>query len=96
MTVSFIRKSTQRISSWPGGSALHPKAEYICADLSTRSSLFPCRQTADHTFPGCSERRLYDKATYRPSEEKRVYRYEHLLLTILQREYHIHIRISSI
>jgi hypothetical protein len=27
---------------------------------------------------------------------RRVYRYEHLLLTILQREYHIHIRTSSI
>jgi hypothetical protein len=45
----------------------HPKAEYICADLSTRSSLFPSRQTADHTFQGTSERHLYDKPTLRPS-----------------------------
>ena len=29
-----IRKNTQRNSSWPGGPALHPKAEYICADRS--------------------------------------------------------------
>jgi hypothetical protein len=27
-------RRTQRNSSWPGDSALHPKAEYICADLS--------------------------------------------------------------
>jgi hypothetical protein len=26
--------------------------EYICADLSIHSSLFPCSQTADHTFSG--------------------------------------------
>ena len=31
---------------------LHTKAEYICADLSIHSSLFPCSQTADHTFWG--------------------------------------------
>jgi hypothetical protein len=45
-----IRKSTQRNSSWPGESALHTKAEYICADLSIDPSLFPCSQTADHTL----------------------------------------------
>ena len=59
MTVPFIRKSTQRNSSWPGVSTLHPKAEYICADLSIHSSLFPCSQTADHTFPGSSTIRLW-------------------------------------
>ena len=52
MTVPFIRKSTQRNSSWPGDFALHPKAEYICADLSIAPTLFPCSQTADHTFQG--------------------------------------------
>jgi hypothetical protein len=52
MTVPFIRKSTQRNSSWPGVSTLHTKAEYICADLSIHSSLFPCSQTADHTYAG--------------------------------------------
>jgi len=30
--------------------SLQLKAEYICADLSIHSSLFPCSQTADHTF----------------------------------------------
>jgi len=50
MTVPFIRKSTQRNSSWPGDFALHPKAEYICADLSIHSSLFPCSRAADHTL----------------------------------------------
>ena len=54
MTVPLIRKSTQRNSSWPGGSTLHTKAEYICADLSIAPSLFPCSQAADHTFPGTS------------------------------------------
>ena len=35
MTVPFIRKSTQRNSSWPGDLIyLQSKAEYICADLS--------------------------------------------------------------
>src|SRR5580658_6150020 len=38
---------------------LHRKAEYICADLSIDPSLFPCSQTADHTFQGItSNRRL--------------------------------------
>jgi hypothetical protein len=41
MTLPFIRKSMQRNSSWPGDSTLHTKAEYICADLSLHSSLFP-------------------------------------------------------
>src|SRR5271163_440490 len=36
MTVPFIRKNTQRNSSWPGESNLQIKAEYICADLSIR------------------------------------------------------------
>jgi hypothetical protein len=52
MTVPFIRKSTQRNSSWPGETALHLKAEYICADLSIDPSLFPCSRAADHTFSG--------------------------------------------
>jgi hypothetical protein len=52
MTVPFIRKSTRRNSSWPGDSALHSKAEYICADLSIDPSLFPCSPAADHTFSG--------------------------------------------
>src|ERR1700678_1228643 len=52
MTVPFIRKSTRRNSSWPGDSALHSKAEYICADLSIDPSLFPCSPAADHTFAG--------------------------------------------
>jgi hypothetical protein len=52
MTVPFIRKNTQRNSSWPGDSALHTKAEYICADLSIDPSLFPCSRAADHTFSG--------------------------------------------
>jgi hypothetical protein len=30
---------------------LHSKAEYICADLSSRPKLFPCSPAADHTFP---------------------------------------------
>jgi hypothetical protein len=30
---------------------LHPKAEYIAADLSSRPQLFPCSPAADHTFP---------------------------------------------
>ena len=63
MTVPFIRKSTQRNSSWPGVSTLHTKAEYICADLSIHSSLFPCSQTADHTFQGTSGRHLSDQPT---------------------------------
>ena len=51
MTVPFIRKSTQRNSSWPGDLIyLQSKAEYICADLSIRHSLFPCSRAADHTF----------------------------------------------
>ena len=54
MTVPFIRKSTQRNSSWPGETVLHLKAEYICADLSIHPSLFPCSRAADHTFAGCS------------------------------------------
>jgi hypothetical protein len=29
---------------------LHPKAVYICADLSSRPKLFPCSRAADHTF----------------------------------------------
>ena len=47
MTVPFIRKSTQRNSSWPGEPALHLKAEYICADLSIdlRFSLAVVRRT---------------------------------------------------
>src|SRR5258708_1170903 len=57
MTVPFIRKSTQRNSSWPGDFALHPKAEYICADLSIASSLFPCSRAADHTFAGTTASR---------------------------------------
>jgi hypothetical protein len=28
----------------------HQKAEYNCADLSSRPQLFPCSQTADHTY----------------------------------------------
>src|SRR5277367_3152695 len=52
MTVPFIRKSTQRNSSWPGDAALHTKAEYLCADLSIDPSLFPCSRAADHTFSG--------------------------------------------
>jgi hypothetical protein len=41
MTVPFIRKSTQRNSSWPGDLNLQQQAEYICADLSFDPSLFP-------------------------------------------------------
>ena len=52
MTVPFIRKSTQRNSSWPKETALHLKAAYICADLSIDPSLFPCSRAADHTFLG--------------------------------------------
>ena len=33
-------------------STLHSKAEYICADLSIDSSLFPCSRAADYTFIG--------------------------------------------
>ena len=58
MTVRFIRKNTQRNSSWPGDAALHTKAEYICADLSIDPSLFPCSRTADHTFPGTATSKL--------------------------------------
>jgi hypothetical protein len=29
---------------------LHQKTEYICADLSSRPQLFPCSETADHTY----------------------------------------------
>src|SRR5580704_8493056 len=68
MTVPFIRKSTQRNSSWPGDFALHPKAEYICADLSIHSSLFPCSRAADHTFEGTTGRHLSDKATLPPRD----------------------------
>jgi hypothetical protein len=50
MTVPFIRKNTQRNSSWPGDSTLHTKAEYICADLSLPSSLFPLQSEGGHTF----------------------------------------------
>src|SRR6202041_39842 len=32
---------------------LHPKAAYICADLSPRPQLFPCSRAADHTFFWC-------------------------------------------
>jgi hypothetical protein len=39
---------------------------YICADLSIATSLFPCSQTADHTFQGTTGRHLSDKATFRP------------------------------
>jgi hypothetical protein len=37
----------QRNSSWPGDTILHPKAEYICADLSIalRFSLAVARRT---------------------------------------------------
>jgi hypothetical protein len=46
MTVPFIRKSTQRNSSWPGDSA-YTKAEYICADCRSPfcSSLAVARRT---------------------------------------------------
>jgi hypothetical protein len=67
MTVPFIRKSTQRNSSWPGEFALHTKAEYICADLSIDPSLFPCSQTADHTFQGIKGSHLSDKPTIQTS-----------------------------
>lgn len=30
-------------------------ASLYCADLSIRSSLFPCSQTVDHTFQGMSQ-----------------------------------------
>ena len=69
MTVPFIRKGTQRNSSWPGVSTLHTKAEYICADLSVHSSLFPCSQTADHTFWGSPRRRR------RPSTDEKSTRF---------------------
>ena len=47
VTVPFIRKSSQRNSSWPGESVLHRKAGYICADLSfaLRFSLAVRRRT---------------------------------------------------
>jgi hypothetical protein len=50
ITVPFIRKNTQRNSSWPRDSTLHSKAEYICANLSIGTSVFPCSRAADHTF----------------------------------------------
>ena len=35
----------------PGQEPYPPlKAEYICADLSSRPQLFPCSRTADHTY----------------------------------------------
>jgi hypothetical protein len=46
----------------------HQKAEYICADLSSRPQLFPCSRTADHTYsekwPVASH--VYDLSTTRP------------------------------
>ena len=72
MTVPFIRKSTQRNSSWPGDLIyLQSKAEYICADLSIRHSLFPCSRAADHTFQGTTGRHLSDKPTSSQSAVKR-------------------------
>ncbi len=38
-----------RNSSWPGELISTYKAEYICADLSTRPRFFPCSRAADHT-----------------------------------------------
>src|SRR5271170_4217819 len=39
-----------RNSSWPGAMCAPQKAEYICADLSSRPQLFSCSRTADHTY----------------------------------------------
>ena len=51
---------------------LHRKAEYICADLSIDPSLFPCSQTANHTFSEprnvtCTIRRLHVHVKCAPS-----------------------------
>jgi hypothetical protein len=48
-TDRFIRTDTR--ATHPGQERrAPPKAEYICADLSSRPQLFPCSRTADHTF----------------------------------------------
>lgn len=49
MTVAFIRDRHARNSSWPGELIFQPKAEYICADWSSRPN-FPLQsRAADHT-----------------------------------------------
>ncbi len=48
-TDRLIRTDTR--ATHPGQEPYAPlKAEYICADLSSRTQLFPCSQTADHTY----------------------------------------------
>ncbi len=49
MTVPFIRKSTQRNSSWPGDSSPLKGRIHLRRPVDP-PSLFPCSQTADHTF----------------------------------------------
>jgi hypothetical protein len=78
MTVPFIRKSTQRNSSWPGEFVLHRKAEYICADLSfaLRFSLAVVRRTIHLRNVG--SRPDWDSAPGVPwvSKRKRVFCYQ--------------------
>jgi hypothetical protein len=44
---------------------LHSKAEYIAADLSIASKLFPCSPAADHTFSVISENAILQKFTFK-------------------------------
>jgi hypothetical protein len=53
MTERLITDRHARNSSRPGD-WISIKAEYICADDLLVNQLFPCSQTADHTFSGGS------------------------------------------
>jgi hypothetical protein len=54
MTERLITDRHARNSSRPGD-WISIKAEYICADDLLVNQLFPCSQTADHTFSGTTK-----------------------------------------